>query len=154
MHTFIVKTMAGLEPVLSAELTAIGAQGVRELKRAVAFEGDTPMMYRANYELRTALRILKKLTSFTAYNERNLYGGIREIDWSQFLGPGDTLAIDAVTSGTVFTHSHYVEQLVKDAIVDQFRDKYNRRPTVNTVAPTLRVNIHIQATTVIVSLDT
>ncbi|MFN5238519.1 MAG: THUMP domain-containing protein, partial [Bacteroidota bacterium] len=142
--------MSGLEPVLSAELSAIGAQGVRELKRAVAFEGDTHMMYRANYELRTALRILKKLTSFPAFNERNLYGGIRDIDWSQYLGPGDTLAIDAVTSGTVFTHSHYVAQLVKDAIVDQFRDKYNRRPTVNTVAPTLRVSIHIQGTTVIV----
>ncbi|MFN7266825.1 MAG: class I SAM-dependent RNA methyltransferase [Bacteroidota bacterium] len=153
MHTFIVKTMSGLEPVLSAELSAIGAQGVRELKRAVAFEGDTHMMYRANYELRTALRILKKLTSFPAFNERNLYGGIRDIDWSQYLGPGDTLAIDAVTSGTVFTHSHYVAQLVKDAIVDQFRDKYNRRPTVNTVAPTLRVSIHIQGTTVIVLLD-
>ncbi|MBL7826138.1 MAG: class I SAM-dependent RNA methyltransferase [Saprospiraceae bacterium] len=153
MDTFIVKTLAGLEPVLAAELNSLGASGVRELKRAVAFDGDREMMYRANYELRTALRVLLRITSFTAYNERNYYGGISEIDWSKYMGAGDTLAVDAIVSGSVFTHSQFLAQLTKDAIVDQFRDKYGRRPSVNTVAPTLRVNIHAQGTNVIVLLD-
>jgi putative N6-adenine-specific DNA methylase len=153
LDTYIVKTMSGLEPVLAGELNAIGATGVRELKRAVGFEGDQAMMYRANYELRTALRVLRRIHAFPAFNERNYYAGIREIDWSKYMGAGDTLAVDAVVSGAVFTHSRFLEQLTKDAIVDQFRDQYGRRPSVNTIAPTLRINVHAQGTNVIVLLD-
>jgi putative N6-adenine-specific DNA methylase len=153
MQTFIAKTLAGLEPVLADELRALGASGIRELKRAVAFNGDIRMLYRTNYELRTALRILVPIHSFPAYNEQNYYEAIREIDWSEFMRVDDTLAIDAVTQGEVFRHSQYVGLLTKDAIVDQFRDRYGRRPNVNTAAPTLRVNVHVQGTHCDLSLD-
>jgi putative N6-adenine-specific DNA methylase len=153
MQSFIAKTLAGLEPVLADELRPLGASGIRELKRAVAFDGDTEILYRANYELRTALRILVPIHSFPAYNERNYYEAIREIDWSEFMRVDDTLAVDAIAQGDVFRHSQYVGLMTKDAIVDQFRDRYNRRPSVNTVAPTLRINVHVQGTHCDISLD-
>lgn len=153
VQTYIVKTAAGLEPVLASELKEMGANGVRELKRAVAFDGDRRMMYRANYELRTALRVLIPVHAFSAYNERNLYEGVREIDWSQYMSVRDTLAIESITHGEVFKHSHYVGLLTKDAIVDQFRERTGRRPDVNTTAPTLRVHIHVQGTRVEMSVD-
>lgn len=112
------------------------------------------MMYRANYELRTALRVLMPIDSFTAYNEQDLYAGIRETDWSKYMSVNDTLAVDAVANGEVFRHSKYAALLTKDAIVDQFRDYDGRRPNVNTIAPSLRVNINIHGTKVIVLLDT
>jgi len=152
-YGFVAKTLSGLEPALAAELQSLGASGVRELKRAVAFDGDMRMLYRANYELRSALRILIPVHSFPAYNERNLYEGIRETDWSEFMSVDDTLAVDAVTQGEVFRHSQYVGLLTKDAIVDQFRDRYRRRPNVNTVSPALRVNVHVRGTQCDVSLD-
>ncbi|HRI62499.1 MAG TPA: THUMP domain-containing protein, partial [Saprospiraceae bacterium] len=153
MQQLIAKTLAGLEPVLAGELRALGATGIRELKRAVAFDGDTRMLYRANYELRTALRILLPIHSFPAYNEQNYYEAIREIDWSEYMRVDDTLAVDAIAQGEVFRHSQYVGLMTKDAIVDQFRDRYGRRPSVNTVAPTLRVNVHVQGTHCDISLD-
>lgn len=153
VQTYIVKTAAGLETVLAAELKEMGANGVRELKRAVAFDGDRRMLYRANYELRTALRVLIPVHAFSAYNERNLYEGVREIDWSQYMTVHDTLAIDSIANGEVFKHSHYVGLLTKDAIVDQFRERSGRRPDVNTTAPTLRVHIHVQGTRVEMSVD-
>ena len=153
VQTYIVKTAAGLETVLAAELKEMGANGVRELKRAVAFNGDRRMMYRANYELRTALRVLIPVHAFSAYNERNLYEGVREIDWSKYMTVHDTLAIDSIANGEVFKHSHYVGLLTKDAIVDQFRERSGRRPDVNTTAPTLRVHIHVQGTRVEMSVD-
>jgi putative N6-adenine-specific DNA methylase len=149
----LAKTLAGLEPVLADEIRALGATGIRPLKRAVAFEGDQQLLYRANYELRTALRILVPIHSFSAYNERNYYAAVREIDWSQYLSVSDTLAVDAVTQGEVFRHSQYVGLLTKDAIVDQFRDRTGRRPSVNTIAPTLRINVHVQGTHADISLD-
>lgn len=153
MQQLIAKTLAGLEPVLADELRSLGATGIRPLKRAVAFDGDLRMLYRANYELRTALRILASIHSFPAYNERNYYAAVREIDWSEYMRVDDTLAVDAVAQGEVFRHSQYVGLMTKDAIVDQFRDRYGRRPNVNTVAPTLRVNVHVQGTHCDISLD-
>ncbi len=153
MLSFTAKTLSGLEPALAAELKTLGATGIRELKRAVAFDGDMRMLYRANYELRSVLRVLIPIHSFPAYNEKNLYEGIREIDWSQYMRVDDTLAVDAVTQGEVFRHSQYAGLLTKDAIVDQFRERYQRRPNVNTVAPNLRINIHVQGTHCDVSID-
>lgn len=153
IEAYIVKTAAGLEPVLATELREMGATGIRELKRAVAFDGDRRMLYRANYELRTALRVLIPIHAFSAYGERDLYEGVYDIDWLQYMSVKDTLAIDTVVTGEVFKHSHYVGLLAKDAIVDQFRERTQRRPDVNTSSPTLRIHIHIQGTRVEVALD-
>jgi len=152
-NLYIAKTFAGLEPVLADEIRALGGAAVREIKRGVSFEGDERLLYRANYELRTALRILVPIYSFPAYNERNLYNAVREVDWSEFMRVSDTLAVDATVRSEVFRHSQYAALLTKDAIVDQFRDNTLRRPDVNTVAPTLRVNLHIQGTHCDLSLD-
>lgn len=153
MQPLLAKTLAGLEPVLANELQALGAHAIRPLKRAVAFEGDTALMYRANYELRTALRILVPIHSFSAFNERDFYEAVREVNWAVYMGVGDTLAVDAVAQGEVFRHSQYLGLLTKDAIVDQFRDRYNRRPNVNTVSPSLRINVHVQGTRADISID-
>jgi len=150
---FIIKTLAGLEPVLAEELKEMGAGNIRILKRAVSFEGESSMMYRANYELRTALRVLQHIHAFKARDERDLYEGIRSIDWGQFMGPSETFAIDAVTQGEVFRHSKYAALVVKDAIADQFREKHGRRPNVNIEAPNLRIHLHAGGSECEISLD-
>lgn len=153
MRQLLAKTLSGLEPVLAEELLAMGATDVRTLKRAVAFQGGTKLLYRANYELRTALRILVPIHSFSASNERGFYNAVREINWLDFMGVNDTLAVDAVAVGEVFRHSQYLSLLTKDAIVDQFRDQKGRRPNVNISSPTLRINVHVQGTHADISLD-
>lgn len=150
---FIAKTMAGLEPVLQSELEALGAENIIILKRAVSFEGDLALMYRANYELRTALRILQPIAQFEVRNEDDLYRRVKSIDWSKYMSHRDTLAIDAVVSSQYFNHTNYVALKSKDAIVDQFREKFGSRPDVDVIDPTLRINIHIGKSTCNVSLD-
>jgi putative N6-adenine-specific DNA methylase len=139
----IAKTLAGLEPVLAQELEQLGAQAIEPLNRAVAFEGDKALMYRANLELRTALRILLPVHQGKVRTEDELYRLVRTVDWSQYMKVNDTLAVDGVTNSKFFTHSKYVALKTKDAIVDQFRDATGRRPNVNVFAPRLRVNVHI-----------
>lgn len=149
----IIKTFAGLEPVLADELSALGARGIRPLKRAVGCEGDFRLLCKACYELRTALRVLVPVHEFPAYNEKTFYEAMRELDWGAYMSVRNTLAVDAVVSGEVFRHSQYVALLAKDAIVDQFRDRTGRRPNVNTAAPDLRVHLHVHGTHCEVSLD-
>lgn len=145
--------MAGLENVLAEELTAMGALNVEPLYRAVSFEGNKELMYKANYCCRTALRILKPITSFVARNELSLYNNIFKIQWHEIFNINETFAIDAVTSGNYFTHSQYAALKVKDAIADEFREHFGARPSVDVEDPDLRINVHIENEKVTVSFD-
>jgi putative N6-adenine-specific DNA methylase len=149
----IAKTLAGLEPVLAQELEELGAQAVEPINRAVAFEGDKALLYRANLELRTALRILLPVKQGEVRTEDELYRLVRTVDWSQYMKVNDTLAVDGVTNSKFFTHSKYVALKTKDAIVDQFREATGRRPNVNVYAPRLRVNVHIFNDECTIALD-
>ncbi len=145
--------MQGLEEVLAAELESLGARSVRPLRRAVAFQGDRELLYRANLQLRTALRILRPVYRFRAASTDSLYHKTCTFDWSAYLGPDQTFAIDAVVYSAHFRHSKYAALKVKDAIVDQLRKKYGRRPSVDTRSPDLRLNLHISEREVTLALD-
>lgn len=152
-YQMIAKTIFGFEELLEDELKKLGAINVQRGMRMVSFEGDKGFMYKVNLAARTAIKILKPIHQFEALNEHELYAGIREINWSNYLGVQQTLAIDAAVFSDFFTHSLYVSQKVKDAIADQFRDKYNERPSVDLSSPDLRINIHIHHNKVSVALD-
>ncbi|MCS6928923.1 MAG: THUMP domain-containing protein [Saprospiraceae bacterium] len=149
----IVKTFHGLETVLAEELKALGASNTRLLKRAVSCTGDLALIYRANYELRTALRVLIPIHTFEVSNERAYYRAVREVEWNQYLDVSGTLAVDAVLSGGIFRHSQYMALLTKDAIVDYYRDRYARRPNINPEAPHLRVHARIHGSKCTLLLD-
>ena len=149
----IAKTFHGLEEVLSKELEQLGAEEIRVLKRAVSFVGDKAMLYKANLHVRTATRVIKPIHKFTAHDTDELYKGIQEIDWTEYISTKDTIAIDSTISSDDFKHSKFVTYRVKDAIVDQFFYKSGDRPSVRMMNPTLRINIHIDRNTCTVSLD-
>jgi len=149
----VAKTMFGFEEILSKELRNLGAVNVVEGVRMVSFEGDTGFMYKANLCLRTAIKILKPIHSFYVKDETDLYKKIYAMDWSKYLNPEITFAIDATVNSEKFTHSLYVSQKTKDAIVDKFRDTVGKRPNVDIKFPELRINIHIQMNQCNVSLD-
>ncbi len=150
----VAKTMFGFEEILAKELRNLGAVNVVEGVRMVSFEGDTGFMYKANLCLRTAIKILKPIHSFYVKDEIDLYKKIYAMDWSKYLNPEITFAIDATVNSENFTHSLYVSQKTKDAIVDKFRDTVGKRPNVDIKFPELRINIHIQMNQCNVSLDT
>jgi len=149
----IAKTIFGLEEVLSTELQRLGARNVEIHNRAVSFSGDKGFMYKANLCLRTALRVLIPIETFTVTDEKSLYNAIQEINWENYIDVTDTIAIDTVLNSDLFTHSQYLSQKTKDAIVDQFRAKYGERPSVDLDRPTLRIHLHIFQDTCSVSLD-
>lgn len=148
-----IKTFAGLEQALAGELTALGAENVQTGNRAVECTGDLTLLYRANYCLRTALRILVPIRSFQARHDNTLYRQVQKIDWETYLGLEDTFAVDATVHSPHFRHSKYAALRTKDAIVDQFRRKTGQRPNVDTQTPTLRIHLHISNENCIISLD-
>jgi putative N6-adenine-specific DNA methylase len=147
------RTFAGLEPVLANELRGLGARKIREARRAVTFEGDQNLMYRALIHCRTALRIHRILLAFRAFDEEELYGGIAEYDWGRWMRPVNTLAIDPVVHSDIFRHSHFAAQKAKDAIVDRVRMRYRQRPSVDVDDPDYRIQLRIDRDRVEVALD-
>ncbi len=149
----VAKTLFGFEEILAKEIRNLGGGNVVEGVRSVSFDGDIGFMYKANLCLRTAIKIIKPIHSFSVRNENELYKSIYRMDWSEYLTVDTTFAIDTTVKSDNFTHSLYVSQKVKDAIVDKFRDTEGERPSVDVKHPDLRINIHIQKDHCNVSLD-
>ena len=140
----VAKTMVNLEEVLAEELRQLGALNVTPITRAVEFEGDMRLLYRANYCCRTALAILKPFAEFDANNEQELYDQVYKIRWEKILDVDCTFMIDSTTSGEIFTHSYYAALKTKDAIVDRFRRNFGKRPSIDTEEPDYKFNLHIR----------
>ena len=149
----LAKTMFGLEEVLAEELRKLGAQNINPMNRAVSFKGDKGLMYKANLNLRTALRILKPIAHFQAHDEKELYQQLCKIDWTKYFDLESTFATHATTHSEIFTHSKYSSLVMKDAIADTFRKKTGKRPNVDPEYPDVAINLHIAKHTCTVSLD-
>ncbi|MBT8229595.1 MAG: hypothetical protein KJO50_05000, partial [Bacteroidia bacterium] len=149
----IIKTMEGLEEVLSRELEDLQLMDIHPLRRAVECEGNTSQLYKCNYQLRTALRVLVPFAEFECNSEDELYEAASSIRWQEYLKEKQTFAIDATVSGEVFKHSQYVVYKVKDAIVDQLREVFGERPSIDVKNPGIRFNIHISKNKVTLSRD-
>ena len=139
----IAKTFQGLEEVLAKELVALGANNVQIGRRMVSFTGDKELMYKANFHLRTAVRILKPIMHFRAADADEVYEVIKAIDWEQYMDRNSTFSVDSVVYSEVFRHSKFVAYRVKDAIADYFNEKYGERPSVRLNNPDLIFHIHI-----------
>ncbi len=139
----IAKTFMGLEPVLAKELTQLGANDVQIGRRMVSFTGNKELMYRANFQLHTAIKILKPIYRFKANSADGVYDEIKKIDWYEYLAGDRTFAVDAVVFSEEFRHSKFVSYKVKDAIVDQLRERTGKRPNISVANPDLRLHIHI-----------
>ena len=119
----------------------------------VSFSGNKELMYRANFQLHTAIRILKPIRHFKAKSADDVYEEIKKIDWTDYLQSEKTFAVDAVVFSEEFRHSKFVSYKVKDAIVDQFREKTGKRPNISVANPDIRLNIHIAEDQCTLSLD-
>lgn len=151
--SMVAKTFQGLEDVLRDELISLGAENVEMGRRMVSFEGDLEMMYKANLCCRTALRILKPIEKFTAYNPDELYDVVRETEWEKYMTPETTFAIDSTVNSEDFPHSKFVTYRVKDGIVDHFRDMSGERPSIRVTDPDITFNVHIIDNRVTISID-
>ncbi len=149
----VAKTFHGLEEILAKELTELGASNIEIGNRMVAFTGDKALMYKANFCLRTAIRILKPIKHFKANTADEVYDNIKSIAWENYLDNTKSFAVDAVVFSNDFRHSKFVAYKVKDAIVDYFRDQTGERPSVRINNPDVLLNIHIAEDRCTLSLD-
>lgn len=148
-----IKTFFGLEQVLAEEIKKLGGRNVEIKNRAVNCVGDLGFLYKINYSARTALKILVPVFTFKAYNENKFYDKLVKFNWSRFLKPEQTFAIDATVYSEKFSHSRFMTFKMKDAIVDYFQENFEKRPSIDTDEPDIKFHLHIDRDLVTISLD-
>ena len=149
----VAKTFQGLEGVLSDELVALGAQDVVQGRRMVSFKGDKEMMYKANFCLRTALRVLKPIYKFKSTDADDLYEQVKKFHWEDIMTENSTFSIDTTVYSESFKHSRFVTYRVKDGIADYFMERCDKRPSIRLNSPDYQINVHINNKDVTISLD-
>ncbi|MGD9841675.1 MAG: bifunctional 23S rRNA (guanine(2069)-N(7))-methyltransferase RlmK/23S rRNA (guanine(2445)-N(2))-methyltransferase RlmL [Steroidobacteraceae bacterium] len=152
-QSFFATCPLGVVDLLAAELKACGATRAREMKAGVEFDGTLETAYRACLWSRVASRILMPIAQVAAHDANAMYAGLQRIDWSQHLSVTGTLVVDFQGSSLGIKHTQFGALKTKDAIVDQFRDKFGERPSVNMEAPDVRINMHAHREQATVSID-
>lgn len=150
---FFATSAKGLEDLVAAELAALGVGELKVERGGVSFHGQLEDGCKACLWLRTASRVLLVLAEFPCASPDELYAGVRTIEWPLYLNPEMTMAVDSVLRDSAMTHSGFVALKAKDAIVDSIRDKFGRRPDVDTKSPDLQINVHLAKNSCTVSLD-
>ena len=150
---FVAKTLYGLEDVLAGELSDLGAGDIEKANRAVLFCGDLGLMYSVNYMSRCAVSVLLRIGEFDIRSADDLYLKSQKIKWERYIDPENTFSVIPVVKSVHFNHTGYAGLKLKDSIADYFRSRTGRRPSVDTVSPSIIVNLHISNQHVTISLD-
>lgn len=155
MPQFLALTSRGLGQTLEAELRHLDFKVLKKQSTSVLFESSWKDVYKAHCQLRCATRIIQPILDFKAYNQNDLYYGIhRRHDFTKYITSNQTLAVEAhVSDHQALTDQRFVAQKSKDAIVDQFTEKFGNRPDVDAKNPDLRVIVRIQQSDVSIALD-
>ena len=150
----VAKTSSGFEQVLANEIKAIGGQNITLGNRAVFYDGDLKIIYKSNYLLRTALRVLKEIEFFYFKNVDQFYLKCKDVDWLNYFNVDQSFVIHSTVGNSKdFTNSMFASLKAKDAIADYFRNKLGKRPNVDTENPEIVIDLHVHGDSCIISLD-
>ncbi len=153
MFSLFATTPKNLEPLLADELRDLGLSNVSPTRAGVAFQGTLTEAYRVCLWSRVANRVLLPLATFSAPDPEALYEGVQTISWDAHLSPEGTLAVDFSSLHSSIQHTHFGALKVKDAIVDQFRTRYQTRPSVLLLQPDVQIHVHVQHDQATVYID-
>jgi putative N6-adenine-specific DNA methylase len=153
INNYFATVARGLEEVAAKELESLGASNVKTDFTGVHFQGDKELLYRVNLWSRIAFRVLQNIAQVPSANAEQLYREIYALNWSEYVKPEQTLAVNCTGGNRQLNHSHFTALQVKNAIVDrQFKD-LGKRSDIDPENPDILVNIHIRHDDCTVSLD-
>jgi len=153
VNQYFATCAKGVEDLLQKELERQGVENSKLQTGGVAFSGGIEAALRACMWSRVASRILLQLKSFEISNDDDLYREVISIDWSEHFDASNTLAIDCFSSHSTVNNSHFATLRVKDAVVDQFMQNAQQRPSIDREAPDIRINVYLSDKQCLIYLD-
>ena len=152
-YHFFVTCSKGVEDILQKELEQLGISDIKIQTGGVSFTGELKSAYSVCLWTRVASRVLLQLKTFTIESDIDLYNEIYSVNWSDHFSENNTLAIDCFSSHNEVNNSHFATLRVKDAIVDQFLENTEQRPSIDREQPDVRINVYLSNKQCMVYLD-
>ncbi len=153
-YQFFATTPKAMESILVNELQTLGVENIKETVAGVSFSGSLETAYRVCLWSRVANRVLLVLSTFNVSSQDDLYQGIYKINWFEHMKPDDSFAVTfSAKNSQAITNTHFGALKAKDAVVDQMRKKFQKRPVIDTKQPDIRINIYLNGELAQLSLD-
>jgi putative N6-adenine-specific DNA methylase len=153
-NRYFAQIADGMEELGKEELALLGAEDINVVFRGLFLTADKETLYRINYMTRLCTRVLAPLITFDCHSTKYLYKTALGIDWPSLFSVNQTFCISANLTNSKITHSQYASLCLKDAIVDQFRERFEMRPNVERINPDIHFNLHIDDNKATIYLDT
>jgi putative N6-adenine-specific DNA methylase len=152
-NQYFATVARGLEETAAKELENLGAENVKPDFTGVYFQGNKALLYRVNVWSRIIFRVLVPIDTIKSNDATELYDNIKKIDWSEYLKLEQTFAVNCTGKNDQLNHTHFTALQIKNAIVDQQRDRFNERSNIDIKEPDILINAHIYEEQCILSLD-
>ena len=144
----------GLESEGCQELETLGAKAVQPLRRAAAFQADMACLYRLHLQARLPFRLLREVGRFPCQGRHDLYAGVqRALNWEQWLHPSMTFRVDVTGTAPGLNHSHFSALQVKNSLVDEQRNIWGERSSIDLENPDLALHLHLNRGEATLSID-
>lgn len=121
---FSAPCIFGLEGICANELRFLGIENVRAENGRVLFSGDFTTMARANINSRYAERILILLAEFEARSFEQLFDGVKNIPWENFIGMSDAFPVKGSCLNSKLMSVPDCQKIIKKAIVSRLSQRY------------------------------
>lgn len=154
LYHYFATCPRGLEPVLTRELTALGAAELSATEGGVAFRGPLTVGYAANLESRVASRVLLRIHAGSYRHEEDLYQAVRALPWHTWFGPRLTIRVGIAAIRSPLKSLDFATLRIKDAVCDAFRATGGQRPDVDTRNPDIRIQAFLAEREFTLYLDT
>jgi len=153
-NRYFAQAADDIKDIAEEELLSFDAQITSQAYRGIYFTANTKVLYTINYHSRLINRVLAPLISFNCHSDELLYKRSLQVNWEDFLNPSKTFAVFASVTNSYIKHSKFASLRLKDGIVDYFRERTGKRPSIDTREPDVWFNLHIENNKATISLDT
>jgi putative N6-adenine-specific DNA methylase len=159
MASFFCPCPRGMEAALAEELGEIAQQSTtmkvhNQVPGGVHCSGDLLDSYRINLHSRIASRVLMRMAHQSYNNENDIYDLTLAQPWEDWFGYEHTIRVDVTAVKSPLRSLEFTTLKIKDAICDRFRDQFDKRPSVNTKEPDMRIVGFLDARNFTIYLDT
>ena len=128
MSRIVITCARGIAPLLEGEVVSLGLPLVSADSAGVVTEGTMDDAMRLNLSIRTGHHVLFLLADFVAENPEELYLGVSQMAWEEYLDSGGYICVHSSVENRYIRDPRYANVKCKDAIVDRMSQRRGRRP--------------------------
>ena len=114
--------------ILAREVSDLGYSVIRIYKTGVELNGSLNDCIRLNLNLRCATQVRYSLCAFRASRPEDVYREAMKFPWEEVIPTGEMFSVSNSTEHFTVNNTMFMNVVIKDAVVDRFREKIGTRP--------------------------